>query len=62
MARFMSEVSVEFCKEQFTTFVNERSRTWQFLRTDARIGSSIQDFKVDLGTRSDSSSHYTDLR
>ena len=62
MARFMSEVSVEFCKEQFTTFVNERSRTKQFLRTDARIGSSIQDFKVDLRTRSDSSSHYTDLR
>ena len=63
MARFMSEVNVEFCKEQFTTFViNGRSRSKQFLRTDAGIGSSMQDFKVGLGTRSDSSSHDTDLK
>ena len=52
MARFMSEVNVEFCKEQFTTFViNGRSRSEQFMRTDAGIGSSMQDFKVDVGTR-----------
>ena len=63
MTRFMSGVNVYFCNEQFTTFmINGRSRSKQFLRTDAGIGSSMKDFKVDLGTRSDCSSYDTDLK
>ena len=63
MTRFMSGVNVYFCNEQFTTFmINGRSRSRQFLRTDAGIGSSMKDFKVDLGTRSDCSSYDTDLK
>ena len=42
MARFMSEVNVEFCKEQFTTFVINGRGTYQpTVSVDLLVNTSL---------------------